>query len=159
VWGGGQRSVFSSTAVPLVATSTLGTGLYSNVTGSGGVGTNSNPATGGTGMNLFANPQAAWSNFGYVQLSQNLDGYGHPMTGLPFWNLDSSLGKRIAVGEHRAIDLSFDFYNMFNHPNFANPGMSLTGTTTGFGVISSTAVPANRQSSSRWIMTGLRFEF
>jgi hypothetical protein len=48
---------------------------------------------------------------------------------------------------------------MFNHPNFANPGMSLTGTTTGFGVISSTAVPANRQSSSRWIMTGLRFEF
>jgi hypothetical protein len=123
------------------------------------VGTNGNPATGGTGLNLFANPQAVYNDFGYVQLGSNIDGYGHPMRGLPFWNLDSSLGKRINFTEHKALDLTWDFYNFFNHPNFSNPGMSLTGSTTGFGVISSTAVPANRQSSSRWIMFGARLEF
>jgi Carboxypeptidase regulatory-like domain len=159
VWGGGQRSVFSSVAVPLVPVSSLGAGLHSNVAGSGAVGTNGNPATGGTGLNLFANPQAVYNDFGYVQLSSNVDGYGHPIRGLSFWNFDSSLGKRISFTEHKALDLTFDFYNMFNHANFNNPSLSLTGTTTGFGVISSTAVPANRQSSSRWIMTGLRFEF
>jgi hypothetical protein len=159
VWGGGQRSVFSSAAVPLVAPSSLGAGLHSNVAGSGGVGTTGNPATGGTGLNLFANPQTAYNDFGYVQLSSNMDGYGHPLRGLPFWNLDSSLGKRIALQERKSLDFSFDFYNFFNHPNFANPSLSLTGTTTGFGVISSTAVPANRQSSSRWIMASIRLEF
>jgi hypothetical protein len=69
------------------------------------------------------------------------------------------MGKRIPFTEHKALDLTFDFYNFFNHPNFNNPSLSLTGTTTGFGVISSTAVPANRQSSSRWIMFGARLEF
>lgn len=159
VWGGGQRSVFSSTAVPLVPVSTLGTSLHSNVAGSGGVGTNGNPGIGGTGLNLFSNPQAVYNDFGYVQLSSGIDGYGHPLRGLGFWNLDSSLGKKITLAEHKALDFTFDFYNMFNHPNFNNGSMSLTGSPVGFGVISSTAVPANRQSSSRWIMVGARLEF
>ena len=159
VWGGGQRSVFSTPAVPLVPISSIGTGLNRNVAGSGGVGTSGNPATGGTGLNLFGNPQAALADFGYVQLSSNTDGYGHPLRGLAFWNLDSSLGKRFAFAEHKSLDISFDFYNMFNHPNFNSAAGSLTGSPVGFGVISSTAVPANRQSSSRWIMFSARLEF
>ena len=159
VWGGGQRSVFSTPAVPLAPISSISTGLNTNVAGSGGVGTNGNPATGGTGLNLFANPQAALSNFGFVQLSSNTDGYGHPLRGLSFWNIDSSLGKRFALKERRALDFTFDFYNMFNHPNFNSSAGSLTGSPVGFGVISSTSVPANRQASSRWIMFGARFEF
>jgi hypothetical protein len=159
VWGGGQRSTFSTVAVPLVAASSIGTGLHSNVAGSGGVGTNGNPATGGTGLNLFANPQAVYNDFGYVQLSSGIDGYGHPIHGLPFWNLDSSLGKKIVLAEHKALDFTFDFYNMFNHPNFSAGAGSLTGSPVSFGVISSTAVPANRQSSARWIMFGARLEF
>src|SRR5580658_4191530 len=159
VWGGGQRSTFSTVAVPLVAPSSIGTGVHSNVIGSGGVGTNGNPATGGTGLNLFANPQAVYNDFGFVQLSSGIDGYGHPLRGLPFWNLDSSLGKRIVIAEHKALDFTFDFYNMFNHPNFSAGAGSITGSPVSFGVISSTAVPANRQSSARWIMFGARFEF
>ena len=159
VWGGGQRSTFSTVAVPLVAASSIGTGLHSNVAGSGGVGTNGNPATGGTGLNLFANPQAVYNDFGYVQISSGTDGYGHPIRGLPFWNLDSSLGKRVVIAEHKALDFTFDFYNMFNHPNFSAGAGSLTGSPVSFGVISSTAVPANRQSSARWIMFGARLEF
>lgn len=159
VWGGGQRSVFSTTAVPLVPISSISTGLHSNVAGSGAVGTNGNPATGGTGLNLFANPQAVYNDFGFVQLSSGIDGYGHPLRGLGFWNLDSSVGKRVSMTEHKFLDFTFDFYNMFNHPNFSAGAGSLTGSAVGFGVISSTAVPANRQSSSRWIMFGARLEF
>jgi hypothetical protein len=159
VWGGGQRSTFSSAAVPLVGISSIGTGLHSNVAGSGGVATNGNPATGGTGLNLFANPQAVYNDFGFVQLSSGIDGYGHPLRGLPFWNFDSSLGKRIVMAEHKALDFTFDFYNMINHPNFSAGAGSLTGSPVSFGVISSTVVPANRQSSARWIMFGARLEF
>lgn len=160
VWGGGQRGLLTIPAVPLVAPSSLNAGLHSNITGSGGIGTNGNPATGGTGLNLFANPQTAYSDFGYVQLSQNIDGYGHPLYGLPFWNADASVGKRFPIRERVNLALSFDFYNLFNHANFSNPSLPLTGSSTSnFGVISSTVVPANRQASSRWIMFGARVEF
>jgi hypothetical protein len=159
VWGGGQRSLLTIPAVPLVAPSSLNPGLHSGVAGSGSIGTGGNPATGGTGLNLFANPQTAYSDFGYVQLSQNMDGYGHPMYGLPFWNADASVGKRIPIRERVAVNLSFDFYNLFNHANFSNPSLPLTGSTSNFGVISSTVVPGNRQASSRWIMFGARLEF
>ncbi|HEX3880313.1 MAG TPA: carboxypeptidase-like regulatory domain-containing protein [Bryobacteraceae bacterium] len=159
VWGGGQRSVFSTPAVPQVPVSTLGTAVHSGIVGSGGVGTNANPATGGTGLNIFSNPQAVYNSFGYVQLSSGMDGYGHPLRGLPFWNFDSSIGRRIPLKENLALDFSFDFYNMFNSVNFSTPGMSLTGSSVNFGVISGTVVPANRQASSRWIMFGARLEF
>jgi hypothetical protein len=142
-----------------VPVSSISTGLHSNVAGSGAVGTNGNPATGGTGMNLFANPQAVYNDFGFVQLSSGIDGYGHPLRGLGFWNLDSSLGKRMALTEHKFLDFTFDFYNMFNHANFSGGAGSLTGSAVGFGVISSSSTPANRQSSSRWIMFGARLEF
>ena len=159
VWGAGQRSTFSTPAVPLAAPASLNSGFYSNVTGSGAIGTGGNPATGGTGLNMFANPQAAYSQFGYVQIGQNIDGYGHPLRGQPFWNVDTSFGKQIPFGEKVTLRMSFDFYNLFNHPNFADPSLPFTGSLTNFGVISSTVVPNNRQSSARWIMCGVRLEF
>lgn len=159
VWGGGQRSVFSTPAVPLVPVSTLNTSVHSGVIGSGGVGTNGNPASGGSGLNILSNPQAVLSDFGFVQLSSALDGYGHPLRGLGFWNFDSSLGRRIPFKEALALDFSFDFYNTFNNVNFGTPGMSITGSPANFGVISGTVTPANRQASSRWIMFGARLEF
>jgi hypothetical protein len=160
VWGGGQRSLLTIPAVPLVPISSLSPGLHSGIAGSGNVGVNGNPATGGTGLNLFANPQAVYNNFGYVQLSQNIDGYGHPLYGLSFWNADASVGKRFSIREHVNMAMSFDFYNLFNHANFNNPSLPLTGSSVAnFGVISSTVVPANRQASSRWIMFGARLEF
>jgi hypothetical protein len=160
VWGGGQRAQNNTPAVPLVSVASLGTGVNPNVTGSNSVGTAGNPATGGTGLNLFSDPASVYNNFGYVQLSTGLDGSGHPMRGLPYWNVDTSLGKKWAITERVNFNSSFDFYNLFNHANFSTPSLSLTGTgIANFGVISSTLVPANRQASSRWIMVGLRLEF
>ena len=56
------------------------------------------------------------------------------------------------------MTFSADFFNVFNHVDFANPGLSLTGPTT-FGVITSQFVPANRTSGSRWIQLSMRVEF
>ncbi len=160
VWGGGQRAEFNTPAVPTVPVSSINTGLNFNVPGSGGIGTSGNPATGGTGLNLFSNPQTVYNDFTFVQLSTNLDGSGHVLRGLPFWNVDTSVGKKWPITERVNFNTSFDFYNLFNHPNFSNPSLVLTGSSIStFGVISSTAVPANRQSSSRWIMFGARLEF
>ena len=81
------------------------------------------------------------------------------MYGLPFWNFDSSLGRKIVLKESKALDFSFDFFNMFNNVNFSSTSGSLTGSPVNFGVISSSVTPANRQSSSRWIMFSARLEF
>ncbi|MBV8831879.1 MAG: hypothetical protein JO108_21935, partial [Acidobacteriaceae bacterium] len=136
------------------------TGVNNNVAGSGGIGTTGNPATGGSGLNIFSNPQAVYSDFTFAQISTNLDGTGHPLRGLPYWNVDTSFGKKWPITERVSFNTSFDFYNLFNHPNFTTPTLNLTGSTiASFGVITSTLVPANRQASSRWIMFGARLEF
>jgi outer membrane receptor protein involved in Fe transport len=52
-------------------------------------------------------------------------------------NVDLSLFKQFPLGDVRKIELRFEFFNAFNHANFANPAASLTNTTT-FGKVSST---------------------
>jgi hypothetical protein len=52
-------------------------------------------------------------------------------------NVDLSLFKQFPLGEVRKIELRFEFFNAFNHANFANPAASLTNTAT-FGKVSST---------------------
>jgi hypothetical protein len=100
------------------------------------------------------------NSFGYVQLSSNHDGYGSPLRGLPFVNTDASLGKNIQIHERVKLKVSADFFNLFNNVTFANPTMPFLGSSTStFGVITNTSVPANRQASSRWIMLGGRLEF
>jgi hypothetical protein len=156
VFGGGQRSTYSTPAVPLVPVSQIHTGVHYNVPGSNGIGTSS----GSSGINLFSNPAAVHSDFGYVQLSDNRDGFGNPLRGLPFINTDASVGKVFPIRDRAKLKISADFFNLFNNVTFANPTMPLVGSTTStFGVITNTSVPANRQASSRWIMLGGRIEF
>jgi hypothetical protein len=158
-WGGGLTQTAGSGAVPTVSPSSLGSGLHTSVTGSGGVGTNSNPASGGTGLNLFANPQAAFSSFRPVLLaSDGREGRANPLRGLGFWNLDTSLGKRVPVNERVSAQLAADFFNIFNNVNFLDPSLSLTSPQT-FGVITSQLVPANRSYGSRAVQLSLRVEF
>lgn len=156
VFGGGQRSAANTPAVPLVPVSQIHTGVHYNVSGSNGIGTSG----GAGGINLFANPASVYSNFGYVQLSSNHDGFGSPLRGLPFLNTDASLGKKIELTDRVKMKVSADFFNLFNNVTFANPTLPFLGSATStFGVITTTSVPANRQASSRWIMLGARLEF
>jgi hypothetical protein len=95
-----------------------------------------------------------------VQLSSNgRTGSANPMYGLPFWNFDMRLAKDTKVGEHANVALSADFFNVFNHENFANPSSLSVSSPANFGVITSTYTPPNRTNSARWIEFGLRLEF
>jgi hypothetical protein len=58
-------------------------------------------------------------------------------------NLDIALSKLIALArphEKSTVELRAEFFNAFNHPQFANPDTNFSSPT--FGVISSTAVNA-----------------
>jgi hypothetical protein len=52
-------------------------------------------------------------------------------------NVDLSLFKQFPLGDVRKIELRFEFFNTFNHANFANPAASLTNTAI-FGKVSAT---------------------
>ena len=62
------------------------------------------------------------------------------------WN-DFYLTKWFAITEHTKLRLEAQFFNVFNHPNFALPNMVLAGipgnpgTQTGFGTLTSTTSP------------------
>jgi hypothetical protein len=74
-------------------------------------------------------------------------GFGDSATGIVDGpgqaNLDLTASKSIGMGwphEGSALELRAEFFNAFNHPQFANPDSNFTSPT--FGVISSTAVNA-----------------
>ncbi len=112
--------------------------------------------------NLFPNGTAAFSNFRPILLSADTrSGRSMPFRGLPFKNFDLSIGKNTRITERITTRFSADFFNLFNHPNFANPSsnnLSLANPNT-FGLINATFTPPNRTNSARWIQMAIRVEF
>ena len=166
VWGGGNSSIGSTDYMvpsgPLPSTTVnhnvSNTTTCSNSITSGTVGANVGGAS-GTNLDIFSNPGAAYCDFNYIQLSSTgRTGSGDPMRGLPFWNFDMRAGKDTRIGEKVKIGFSADFFNIFNHENFANPSTSFTSPAT-FGVITATYTPPNRTNAGRWIEMGLRLDF
>jgi Carboxypeptidase regulatory-like domain len=88
------------------------------------------------------------------------------------WN-DFYLTKWFPIGEHVKMRFDAQFFNVFNHPNFALPSMVLAGipgkpfTQTGFGALTYTTSPPTGllgvglggDSSPRMIAFQLRLEF
>jgi hypothetical protein len=168
---GGGPFANSVNMIPTVDVHSLGGGAQSNVCGTAGPGgqvfgsagnggnCNTPTNTSGTGRNLFANPGAVAADFRYPLLSADgRDGSGHPLRGLGLWNLDSRLGKTTSFHERYKVEISADFFNLFNHVNFFDPSLNINNPAN-FGVISSELVPANRTQGSRWIELGLRVSF
>ena len=153
VFGGSLANLPANGAIPLGDPSTLGAGVYDGVTGSGGVGTNSNPATGGSGLNLFADPQAAYNFFRRIELSRDgRQGRSNAFRGPGFWNLDLRLAKNTRITRNVNWEFSVDFFNVLNHVNFGNPSLTLN-TPASFGVIN------GQTGSPRAIQLGSRFSF
>ena len=110
-------------------------------------------------VNIFGNPDAAAGDFRFPLLSSDgRDGSGNPVRGLGLWNLDSRLGKETSFHERFKIEISADFFNIFNHVNFFDPSLNRLTPAT-FGVINTEYIPANRTQGSRWIELGLRVSF
>ncbi|MGA2880187.1 MAG: carboxypeptidase-like regulatory domain-containing protein [Bryobacteraceae bacterium] len=74
----------------------------------------------------------------------NGTGYGNSGVGILLgpgnFNFDVSLIKTTRFKERQAIIFRAEAFNLFNHPQFGNPGGIATSTPQGFGVINTTTV-------------------
>jgi len=149
VWAGGSFN--TQCAIP-IRKPEFGNSVHSGVAGSGGVGTVGDPARRGSGLNLFANPEAAFKNFRRAMISQDRRHGRGALRGLPRWNMDLSVGKRTLITETVAVRFVFDFANVFNRVEFNDPALDLRNPAA-FGVITS------QFNQPRFIQFGLRVEF
>lgn len=165
VWGVSSIIGAGVPAIPTVPSSRLKANFHSGVTGSNGIGTATDPANGGTGLNIFSDPAAAFADFRNINLSTDgRDGSANPFYGLGMWNFDMSVGKSTTIHEKVTMDFTAQFLNVFNHVNFQTPGEAATGALSlqipsSFGEITNSFTPANRTNSARWIELGLRVSF
>jgi len=77
---------------------------------------------------------------------------GSGLTGPGWLNLDAAAFKTFKITERFSTQFRIDAFNALNHPNFNNPGVSLTNLQT-FGQINGTA------SSPRSVTIGLSLNF
>jgi len=140
-------------AIPLVEPH-WGNSVHSPVAGSGGIGTNADPAKGGSGLNLFTDPEAVYKSFRKVLISEDMRSGRGVLRGLPRWNLDFSLGKKTKVTETVQVVFTLDFLNLTNRVEFAYPTYFLNLTRPAeFGVFTS------QGNTPRAIQLGFRVEF
>jgi hypothetical protein len=151
--GGGGNELLGAGAV-LAQPGSFGNDPHFNVTGNTttGVATTGNPATGGTGVNLFADPSAVFAAFRPVQLSTDTNVSNYVLRGQSRWNVDMSLARTFKIRESVEFRFTAAFFNMFNHVQLGDPGMSLTSPQS-FGVITS------QQNQPRRIEIGLHLVF
>ena len=85
--------------------------------------------------------------------------------GPKYFDTDMNISKKVSLREKMAFSFGADFYNILNHPNFANPSGN-TGSGS-FGQVLSTATPpsspyGNFQGaavSGRIVQSVMKFEF
>ncbi len=147
----GQTSLGEVSEAVRTGSGSTGAGRH-NVTTNTGCGSSANPATGGTGLNIFADPAAVCGLFRSVQLSTDATSRGGTLRGLGSWNVDLSLVKKIQLTEKIKLTLSSEFFNVFNHVNFLDPAVSLQSPQT-FGVLTTQA------HDPRQVQLGLRIDF
>jgi hypothetical protein len=147
----GQGTSSSAGAIPLVKVSP-GSTIHYNIAGSGGIGTSGSGATGGTGLNLFADPAAIYNSFRPIQIARDTTSMAGILRGMGHWNLDLSVARRFKLQERAALTFTAQFFNLFNHVMFYDPAMSLQNPST-FGVIGS------QLNTPRIVEFGLHLDF
>jgi hypothetical protein len=137
----------------LVAPFTGGNSVHYNVTVASGAGVNGNPDRGGSGMNMFADPNAVFAEFRRLLLGvdHNAGGWGI-IRGFNTWNLDATASKEIRAAERVGATLMFQFTNILNHFQPSNPTVSIDNPNS-FGVITGQA------NTPRRMQFGLRVRF
>jgi hypothetical protein len=150
----GQTSSASASAVAL-APDTFGNSIHSGITGdpATNVATSDNPAKGGTGLNLFANPTAVYQSYAPILLSQVTNGnLSGNLRGMSRWNLDMDIARKLQWTERVSTTLSLQAFNVFNHVQFVDPTLSLQSPQT-FGVL------GTQLNQPRVLELGLHIDF
>ena len=110
-----------------------------------------NGTNGGLNDGFFSTPTVMSQVNGAQVLSSPGNLGRNTFTGPNWWNFDFSLIKDTKLTETMQIQFRAEFFNLFNHPTFQNPGATLGAGNFGF----STAT----QTAERQIQFGLRFVF
>jgi hypothetical protein len=161
VWGGSLLLNFISGAIPTTDPLSFGNSANKGVSVSGNIGANGNAANRGSEINLFSNPEQVFNSFRRVNVATDgRAGRANPLRGMPRWNIDMSFGKKTNIGGENGVNITFafDFFNLVNKVDFADPSLDLTNQRA-FGVITSQFTPPSRTVGSRWIQFGMRVEF
>ncbi len=79
------------------------------------------------------------------------------ITGPGFNNIDASLMKDTVLAEKIHLQFRVELFNLFNHPNFGQPG-NVVGTPD-FGRITNTRFPTGESGSSRQVQLGMKLSF
>ena len=155
----GQGNVaWCSGMVPLVGAGSFSRTAHYNVN-SPFIGSDGNTSNGGSGVNIFADPTAAYNQFRPVILGR--DGRANdlgPLYGQHRWNLDFTIAKVTRITERTGFTFYAQFFNALNHMQFSDPGQYGSGglnlqSPTSFGVLS------GQFNDSRQIEFGLRLFF
>jgi hypothetical protein len=108
----------------LICPNNFSSSRNTGVTGSGGV------AITGFGDNIFKDPTAALNCFRNPILGLD-DGHnggaGTTLRGLPYWNVDLAIAKKIRVNERFSAEFGVTFTNVFNHNQLIDPGSTYAG--------------------------------
>ena len=153
----GQTANYEN-AVPL-STFTGGNSYNYNVQRVTGSANPNNVATSGTtGVNLFANPIAAFNEFRIPVLGLDTSSGGDgPIRGFGFWNLDATISKDFKATERIGATLSIQIVNVLNHFVPADPSASISSPSS-FGVVTAQYTTPNG-AQARWMEFGLRLRF
>jgi Carboxypeptidase regulatory-like domain len=115
---------------------------------------------GGHGQTLFGFANPAQANADYTGPVGFNIGTRNNLRGPGYFDMDMGVGKGFPlIGESLALKFRVDAFNVFNHPNFANPISDITSAR--FGQITSTVGTGinNAASSARVLQVSLRLEF
>jgi Carboxypeptidase regulatory-like domain len=146
IWESG--SPFSVSSGFATGPSTAAT--FANYTGSHTMGGITNSPL-GPGVYYFSPAQIA--NFSEPTAGTYGTSGRNAFRGPGFFNVDTSLVKRFAVGEHKALTFRAEAYNLMNNVDFANPSVTLSGSKVAFGRISAVV------NNPRIMQMALRFDF
>jgi hypothetical protein len=123
-----------------------------NVT-NGPAGVNGNAGSGGSGINIFSDPNAIYNEFRRLVLGYDTNGGGNGvLRGFPTWNVDLQVTKDIRWKESLGAQFSFQITNVLNHFQPSNPTLNLD-SPGGFGVVTGQA------NTPRQMEFGLRLHF
>jgi len=81
------------------------------------------------------------------------------ITGPAFHNVDFSVLKNTRIRETIRTQFRAEIFDIFNHANFGNPGLTATPGSTTFGVIRQTRFPTGESGSSRQVQFTLKVIF
>jgi hypothetical protein len=101
------------------------------------------PTTDGTGCYFLPSAFAVNSDLGTFGTANRRFFHGPG-----FNNTDFGITKRTVLHEHYAFDVRLEFFNIFNHAQFMNPGGNITGSS--FGIVTMARDPRIGQISAKF---------